>query len=136
VSEVKFLDSSVFIHAYVKSRRVLTQGEEEVKEAARIIISRVERGEPVITTVVHVSEITNIVESRLGLSRSLGLIAGLLSMENIKIIKVNKNDYKTEKLICNNLNNLNSICIKVRIDCRVEHVLRGSLPLGKYSVYY
>jgi len=94
MSEAKFLDSSIFIHAYLKPRRNLTQKEEAIKEAARTIISRVEKGEPVITTVVHVSEITNIVESRLGLSKSLGLVAGLLSMENIKIIEVNKDDYK------------------------------------------
>ncbi len=48
----------------------------EIKETARTIISRVEKGELVITTVVHVGEITNIVKSRLGFSKSLELIAG------------------------------------------------------------
>ncbi|MGC8988393.1 MAG: PIN domain-containing protein, partial [Infirmifilum sp.] len=58
------------------------------KEAARTMILRVERGEPVITTVEHVSEIANIVES------SLGFVAGLLSMENIEVIEVDKDDYE------------------------------------------
>lgn len=94
MNEVKFLDSSVFIHAYLKPRRSLTQEEEVVKEAAKAIISRVERGEPVATTVVHVSEIANIVESRLGLSESLGLVAAFLGMGNIKIMEVSRDDYE------------------------------------------
>ena len=94
MSEVKFLDSSVFIHAYLKPRRNLTQKEEAIKEAAKAVISKVEKGEPVVTTVVHVSEIANIVESRLGLSKSLGLVAGFLGMENIRIMEVSKDDYE------------------------------------------
>jgi hypothetical protein len=94
MSEVKFLDSSVLIHAYLRPRHGLTQEEKAIKEAAKTIVLRVERGEPVVTTVVHVSEIANIIESRLGLSRSLGFVAGLLNTKNIKILETSRNDYE------------------------------------------
>jgi len=89
----RFLDSSVFLHAYLRPRRSLTPREAAVKEAARGILARVEGGEPVITTVVHVSEVANIVESRLGLAESLGLVARLLSLDNVEILEVSAEDY-------------------------------------------
>ncbi len=94
MSEIKFLDSSVFIHAYLKPKRDLTREERAIKEAAKTIVLKVEGGEPVITTVVHVSEIANIIESRSGLLGSLGFVAGLLNMKNVKILGISRNDYE------------------------------------------
>jgi len=91
----RFLDSSVFLHAYLKPKRSLTPREAAVKRAAQEVLVRVEEGEPVVTTVVHVSEVANIVEARLGLSYSIKLVAGILSKENIEILPVEPSDFGT-----------------------------------------
>ncbi len=90
----RFLDSSVFLHAYLRPRRPLTAREEAVKAAAQEILRRVEEGEPVFTTTVHVSEVVNIVESRVSLQASLGLAARLLSLEKVEVLPVSRDDYE------------------------------------------
>ncbi len=91
---MRFLDSSVFLHAYLRPRRRLSPREEELKERAREIIRRVDLGEEtVLTTIVHVSEILNIIESWISLYESIRVLARLLSLNNINIAGVNKDDY-------------------------------------------
>ena len=90
----RFLDSSVFLHAYLKPRRPLTPREAVVKEAAKAVLERVEAEEPVITTVVHVSEVANLVESRVGLLESISLIARLISLDNVEVLSVSVSDYE------------------------------------------
>ena len=89
----RFLDSSVFLHAYLTPRRELTESERRVKEGAKAIIARVEAGEPVVTTVVHVSEVVNVVESWVGLAASLRLAARILSLGNVGVLSVAEEDY-------------------------------------------
>lgn len=92
---VRFLDSSVFLHAYLVPRRRLSPREAEVKEKAKAIVARVDSSsEEVLTTVVHVAEIANIVESRLGLEVSLKVVARLLSLENVRVEGVTEEDYR------------------------------------------
>jgi len=91
---VKFLDSSVFLHAYLKPKRELSPRELAVKERARKIIERVEEGlEKVVTTVVHVAEVANIIEARHGLKKSLALVGALLTQPNIRVLDVGSEDY-------------------------------------------
>lgn len=91
--KAKFVDSSVFIHAYLKPRRTMSPREAAIKEAAKEVVHAVEEGESVLTTVIHLSEIANIVEARLGLLKSLGLVARILSLRNIEVVGVNSEDY-------------------------------------------
>jgi len=56
--------------------------------------ARVEEGELAITTVVHVSETVNMVESRLGLAESLGLVARLLTSDDVEVLEVAARDYE------------------------------------------
>ena len=92
---MRFLDSSVFLHAYLAPRRRLSQREAQVKERAKSIIERKDAGsEEVLTTVIHVTEIANIVEARLGLQTSLGVAARILSLENIRVAGVTEEDYE------------------------------------------
>jgi len=92
--KARFLDLSVFLHAYLKPRRPLTGREVAVKAAAQEVLRRVEEGEPVFTTVVHLSEVANVVESRVGLQASLGLVARLLSLESVEVLPVSRDDYE------------------------------------------
>ncbi len=92
---MRFLDSSVFLHAYLIPRRRLSQREAQVKEKAKNIITRIDTGsEEVLTTVVHVAEIANIIEARLGLQTSLRVVARILSLENIRVVGVKEEDYE------------------------------------------
>ena len=96
---MRFLDSSVFLHAFLKPKRKLSNKEKLIKNKAKKIISRVDNGEEVATTVIHLSEILNIIESRLGLVKSIQFLLRVLSLSNIKILDVAKEDYEAALLI-------------------------------------
>jgi len=91
---MRFLDSSVFLHAYLKPRRKLTPREKVIKDASKSILTRVDEGEKVFTTVVHLSEVLNIVESKVGLRESISLLARVLSLQNILITSVDIDDLR------------------------------------------
>jgi predicted nucleic acid-binding protein len=99
MSSIAFLDSSVFLHAYLTPRRSLTKKETKMKEIAKAIIKEVEEGLPVATSTVHICEIANIIESRVSLTAALGLVSTLFSRENIDVLVVTSEDYKRAILI-------------------------------------
>jgi len=101
---MRFLDSSIFLHAYLKPKKKLTPAEKSIKKAAKNILTKIEKGEEVFTTVVHLSEILNIVESRIGLKQSISLLARILSLQNISITNVNIDDYKKALLLADKYN--------------------------------
>lgn len=91
---MKFLDANVFIYAYYKPKKQLTQKEKQMKDHAKKIISGISRGkEEVITTVVHISEMVNILKHRMPLEQLTRLVLGLFMLENIKIQGVSKQAY-------------------------------------------
>lgn len=98
---MKFLDSSIFLHAYLRPRRRLRENELRVKKLSKEIIENVDNGEEVLTTVVHISEIVNIVESKIGLMESISLLARLLTLKNILIVDVTRQDYQKALVIAN-----------------------------------
>ena len=61
---MRFLDANVFIYAYYKPKRKLTERQKEMKERSKEIIRKINEGEDVITTVVHLSEVTNIIKRK------------------------------------------------------------------------
>ena len=91
---MRFIDSNVFLHAFLRPRRELSSRERDVKEMAKEIIEGVEAGEEVATSAVHVSEVVNVVESGLGLRESLGLLAWVISSANIVVHPVSARDYE------------------------------------------
>lgn len=97
---MRFLDSSVFLHAYLKPKRELKPEELEIKRRAKNIVKRVDdQAEEVITTVVHISEIANIIEAHLGLEESINLIGTLLALPNIQILDVKREDYEAATIL-------------------------------------
>ncbi len=90
----RFLDSSVFLHAYLKPMRKLSLGEEHVKKAALNILRKVEEGEEVATSVVHISEAINIVEARLGLDEALRFLENSIAIESLLTLSVTVGDYE------------------------------------------
>lgn len=91
---MRFVDSNVFLHAFLRPRRELTPRERDTKERAKEIIERIEAGEMVATSTVHLSEVINIVESGLGLQESMGLLAWAVSRSNIKVHSTSLGDYE------------------------------------------
>jgi predicted nucleic acid-binding protein len=91
---MKFLDANVFIYAYYKPKKQLTEKEQQMKTLSKKIISDVSLGnEEVMTTVVHVSEVANILMQGLPLEQLTKIIQGLFMLENIKIVGVSAQAY-------------------------------------------
>ncbi len=91
----RFLDSSVFLHSILRPKRPLTPSEREIKECAKEIVRRLDEGaEEFVTSVVHLSEILNILESRSGLSTALKVLETFLSLDNLEIVDVSLGDYQ------------------------------------------
>jgi predicted nucleic acid-binding protein len=91
---MRFLDANVFIYAYYKPKKQLTQKEKQMKEHAKRIISNVSGGkEDVITTVVHVSEIANILKHGMSLDQLTVIIRGLFMLDNVRIVDVTREAY-------------------------------------------
>ncbi len=94
---MRFIDSSVFLYAYLKPRKRAPKSIIALKEKAKEIIKRINSGEEVATSIVHLSEIANILEARGNIMVSLEIVEAILSKDNIHIYPVDLVDY-TEAL--------------------------------------
>ena len=101
---MKFIDSNVFIHAILKPTRKLAKHEQEIKEAAKAILNRIEQGEKAITTVVHLSEVANILESRTTLTTSRTILIAITSNENLIITPTTDRQYRGALQLSETLN--------------------------------
>jgi len=91
---MRFLDANVFIYAYYRPRKQLSQKEKQMKEYAKKIISNVSQGkEEVMMTVVHVSETVNILKYGMPLDQLANIIRGLFMLDNVKIVGVTREAY-------------------------------------------
>jgi hypothetical protein len=91
---MRFLDANVFIYAYYRPKRTLTQKEKQMKEQAKKIISGVSQGkEEVMITVVQVSEVVNILKHGMPLDQLAPIIRGLFMLDNVKIAGVTREAY-------------------------------------------
>jgi predicted nucleic acid-binding protein len=104
---MKFLDANIFIYAYYKPKKTRTEKEAAMKEQAQKIISNISEGkEQIVTSVVHISEIVNIIKNGMPTDMLTQIILGLFMLENVNILDVTKeayfsavemgNDYKLE----------------------------------------
>jgi len=92
---LRFVDSNVFLHAFLKPHRELTQKELQIKREAQAIVKRIEGGEEVAMSTAHLSEIVNVIETSLGLEKSLGFLAWVVTMDNIEVYSVGLGHYET-----------------------------------------
>jgi len=91
---MRFLDANVFIYAYYKPKKQLTQKEKQMKEQAKQIISSVSQGKEEVTmTVVHLSEIVNILKQGIPLDQLNKIIRGIFMLDNVKIHGVTREEY-------------------------------------------
>ena len=91
---MRFLDANVFIYAYYKPKKQLTDKEKQMKEQAKKIITDISQGrEQALITVVHLAEIVNILKHGMPLEKLTELIRGLLMLENVKVQGVTREAY-------------------------------------------
>ena len=89
---MRFVDASVFVHAFLKPKRKLKDHEVKIKESAKKIVKRINNGEEVGITVVQIAEIANSLESYLPLKEALKVEEFLLLAKNVKVFDVTKRD--------------------------------------------
>ena len=80
-------------YALLKPKRELNEKERRIKEASREIFERVNSGEEVVTTVVHLSEVANVLEDAANLSFAISFIKDILLRKNVIVEKVGAKDY-------------------------------------------
>ena len=91
---MRFLDANIFIYAYYKPKKQLTQREKQMKERAKQIISNISQGkEEVAITVVTLSEIVNILKHGMPLDQLTKIIRGIFMLDNVKIHGVTRETY-------------------------------------------
>ncbi len=88
-----YVDANVFVYAFLRTKRQLQPSELEIKQAAKNIVARISKGEKVVTSVVHFSEVCNVLEDHLPYEEAILLEKGLLYRENISICEVAQDDY-------------------------------------------
>lgn len=89
---MRFVDASVFVHAYLKPKRNLTTSEIQMKENARRIVSRLNEGEAAFTSSVHLAEIANIVEDYLPIKEAHEVESAICLRDTIEIETVSRSD--------------------------------------------
>lgn len=89
---MRFIDANVFIHAILKPRKP-TDAAIKIKDAAVKIFNRFNTGEPTITTIVHLSEVANVLEDAAGTDFATNFIRDLLLKPNLKVVTVTPEEY-------------------------------------------
>ena len=118
-----FVDASVFVYAFLKPKRKLKLHEVNIKDAAKKIVSRINEGEEVAMSVVHFSEVCNVLEDHLSLEEAFEIERGLLFRENIVIHEVSEEDYIEALLVAEDQ--------KVGANDALAYVLMKEAGLGK-----
>lgn len=90
---MRFVDANVFLYAFLEPKKRLAGKQSVLKQESRDIVTRIEGGERVITSVVQLSEISNILEARASRKYAREIIESILFNENIEISGVKKETY-------------------------------------------
>lgn len=91
---MRFIDANVFIYAVLKPKSAISPALMEEKAAAKEIFLRVNAGEPVVTTTVHLSEVANVLGDAAGLPFATDLLSAILLKPTITAEPVTSDDYR------------------------------------------
>jgi hypothetical protein len=81
---------------------MLNADENLIKTNAKMILEQINNGEDVLTSVVHLSEVVNVLEDAVNQSFSIKFIVDLLSRSNIIVAPVSKEQYLSAAIIAGN----------------------------------
>ena len=90
---MRFIDANVFLYAFLKPKRELSQADINIKRSARKIIRLIDTEEKVLTTTAHISEVLNILEAHTNYDYAREAAERLILNDNINIEAVSKEDY-------------------------------------------
>lgn len=90
---MRFIDANVFVYAVLKPKRSLSESEKNIKTNSSNIVNRIDKGEEVITSVVHLSEVANILEDASSQRIAADFMINVLSKPNLEVGLVDKNIY-------------------------------------------
>lgn len=91
---MRFIDANVFLYAVLITRKPLPEPVVRRKAAAKDIFLRVNSGEPVVTTTVHLSEVANVLEDSAGIVFAGDLLDAILSKPSVEVATVSADDYR------------------------------------------
>jgi len=91
---MRFIDANLFIYAILKPKKPLPAVVVQKKTAAKEIFLRVNEGEPVITTTVHLSEVANVLEDAAGIGFACDLLSAVMAKPSIDVRPVSADDYR------------------------------------------
>ena len=90
---MRFLDSNVVIYAFFLPKRQLSPAEQLLKEKSKKIVEKIDAGEKIAISVVHLSEIANVLRTCFSPPDLVALFEGLYTQENISILNVSPPEY-------------------------------------------
>lgn len=86
-----FIDSNPFIYAFYKPKKeALDEKKKELKSRSKEIVRRINNGEKVLTSTIHISEIYNLLKRSYNQEMLNNLVLSLILSENIQIAEVDK----------------------------------------------
>lgn len=122
---MRFLDANIFIYAFYTPTGKLKARQREMKEASQEIVRQVNDGaEDVATTVVHLSEIVNILKRALPLDDLAHLVTTFYSLDNMHIEGVTPEDYlgAVELMEELSLDANDALAVQVMRRCDIEQI--------------
>lgn len=88
-----------------------------MKINAKAIVARINAGESTVTSVVHLSEVANILEARIILSQVRSIIEALILKESLNVLGVTQTQYQNAVIISKTHNvGLNDALAKLLMD--------------------
>ena len=93
--DTRFIDASAILYAVIEPKKPLSKQLLKMKLNAKNILKRINEGEQVITSVVHLSEVSNILEAIKPFSEVANFITDLMMKDSIQVLDVAADDYKT-----------------------------------------
>jgi predicted nucleic acid-binding protein len=91
---MRFIDANLFIYAVLKPKKPLPAGVVQKKAAAKEIFLRVNEGEAVMTTTVHLSEVANVLEDAAGIGFACDLLSAVMAKPSIDVRAVSADEYR------------------------------------------
>ncbi len=90
---MKFLDANVVVYAFFVPKRQISHEEQQLKEKSKKIIEKIDAGEKVTVSVVHLSEIANILRTCFAPPDLTALFESFYAKENVTVLGVSQSEY-------------------------------------------
>ena len=108
---MKFLDSNVVVYAFFVPRRQLSLEEQQLKQKSKKIIEKIDAGEKVAISVVHLSEIANVLRTCFAASDLVSLFESFYTKENMIILDISQSEYLEAIHLSKSLNGKVNDCL-------------------------